>query len=451
MTSLIVWGGDRIRKMFLKEKKQRSGLKVVLVLATASALLAGLLFMKTARQDNPKIIEKEKISKMEIQSFSKGHFLVENESKFGYVDMKGKLVIKPEWDYISSFDKFDYAKTIKTLITKNDEKEVKINRVGLVDISGKTIFENKYDDVVVIDKDLFVVVENEKKNLVNSVEKKLLEEDAYEIVKIDNSRFIIIFSEKTDLDEICFGFVDEKRESIEKRFLLKDYDNLIAVDEEVLIVEKNKKVKMIDYDGKEIIPFEKYSYISKFKNGYAVIEKDKKFGVIDKSGKEVIKPKYLGISVSNLQDRFIFKEGELYGFINLEEKIIVPAIHEDITDFYGKRAIYSLDKFLKIIDENGKNVGDEKLEIVIDMKNNVVIGGTEAGMVAVKEDGARLVKKEVDDMNFWGSKYIKVKDRDKVEIFDYMGKSYLKLDNKDIDREFYNQINTEDKIYLFDE
>lgn len=106
---------------------------------------------------------------------------------------------------------------------------------------------------------------------------------------------------------------------------------VVAKAQQVLLpIEIENKWGFIDLNGKVIIAPQYETPINFYENGLAIIVKNKKFGLINQDGVEVIAPKYSELMWLN-KGLLSFLNDSLWGVINLNEKIIVPAKYLEIS------------------------------------------------------------------------------------------------------------------------
>lgn len=403
------------------------------------------------------------------------YIMIKKDDKFGYVDKNGKIVIDPVWDNISIFDNYGYARTIKN------------KKMGLIDKSGNSKLTNIYDDILTIGKNKFIVTENGKKNIIKD-KKKILKRE-YERLEPVTDKFYIV-GNKNQRNEIKLGLIYSDENDNIKKVFKEEYDNIIKIidnfflckidskikimilddtkekikineidiknkynklnyiDSDLMIVEKNKRIGVIDYKETEIVPFGKYDKINDFFNGHSVIKLGDKYGLINIEGKEIISPKYEYLKISSNDKKLLFKKNEKYGVIDFNEKIIVEPIYRELTDYYGNRAMYISNDKVGIIDEKGKLI--EEFLIVSEIKDDVVIGGDDEGFTAINADKKKIIKVMWSDVTFWGSKYIKMREKGTVKIIDYEGRKLFLGREQDITGEYYDQLNLGNEVYLFD-
>ena len=112
-------------------------------------------------------------------------------------------------------------------------------------------------------------------------------------------------------------------------------------------------VYFINKSGKIIAgPF--YSYIPNYINGMAIMNIDGKGLVVDETGKIILKSKYSLFEY--IEGLVSFVDNNLYGFMDLTGKVIIPAKYKYVTQSFkdGKACLETTDGNYSIIDKNGK-------------------------------------------------------------------------------------------------
>ncbi|MCH5220090.1 MAG: WG repeat-containing protein [Muribaculaceae bacterium] len=170
-----------------------------------------------------------------IGGFSENLCPIRVNNKWGYIDINGKVVIEPQYDYVRAF---------------TTQKVARVKKDGLefyIDDRGNTLFSCD-KALTPLEFDRSIIEKNGKKFLVDS--------KGYSICSID-------------ADEV-YGF--------------KETDSLATI-------IKDGKASKINLEGK-IVLNTKYDDIEKFINGVAIVTKNEKFGVIDLKGNEIITPSF---------------------------------------------------------------------------------------------------------------------------------------------------------------
>lgn len=271
-------------------------------------------------------------SKHYVMPFSEGLAVVrmENERgkiKYGFMNKKGKIVIKPKYDYVESFQN-GLALVYKGPDYSND-------KCGLINKKGKEILPVKYEEIKFLFGDLLAVKVGDKQgekwgiatkkgkeivkpiyDYIDSVDKKLglilarkdnktvcLNKKGKEVFHLLNLDFTY-FNEGVILGKKDgkWSFFPHKGKKVTKS---GTYDEIFGYQEGFSGMSKGEKRGFVTDKGKEVIEVGKYdgfgSYSREgldfyFKNGYLLVIKgpygNEKWGIVDKNGKEILSPQY---------------------------------------------------------------------------------------------------------------------------------------------------------------
>lgn len=118
------------------------------------------------------------------------------------------------------------------------------------------------------------------------------------------------------------------------------YEYVADFSEDKAAVRKNGLFGYINPKGKLLIEH-KYKYAGKFEEGIAIITRtDERVQVINTKGKNISKPyAYIGRWKAHTQ-RMSFRDDDLWGYLNFEGKMAIPATLESVTgytNFHGGR------------------------------------------------------------------------------------------------------------------
>lgn len=108
-------------------------------------------------------------------TFTNGFMKIkESDSKYGFINKKGKVITSKGYDHLSDFEDYGYA------VVTND------NSYGVINSNGKEVIKPEYDEIVLLDSDLFNTVKkssneevfafrvNDKYGIINSKGKILI-------------------------------------------------------------------------------------------------------------------------------------------------------------------------------------------------------------------------------------------------------------------------------------
>lgn len=336
-----------------------------------------------------------------------------NNPKIGFMDTKGRIIIKPTYDMASDF--YDgYANIIKDstygYIDKNGVEVLfkqyeetyfwygntgiakeKHGKFGLIDRKGNPLTDFIYNNMIgvfgfnhfkgILSKDSNHLLNDKgkivfNKNLEYDIKSDYFEKDSllvYEKI-IDNKKLqgivgldnVIVTEPKYDniyfIEDEDFFVVNKGRKY---GFINKSgveiipliYDEVaFNITEDLIAVKQNKKCGFINRNNEIIIPFE-YDETYPFFDGIALVKKENIYKGIDKNnniklkvGAEKNKFPFFSNNLS------IFEENNKYGYINKKGKVVIPAIYEYAYPFVNGMAYVELNGKSGFINKKGKEI-----------------------------------------------------------------------------------------------
>ncbi|TDQ25483.1 WG repeat-containing protein [Tenacibaculum caenipelagi] len=262
-----------------------------------------------------------------INYFNSDLFAFKNsDNKYGYLDKKGKEVIKANFDFANQFIN-DFAVIIK------DRKK------GIINKKGEIIIDPIYNDIHLYSPFTFTDVT----------------ESSFTFLDSEESFF---YTEKDGK----YGLLDNQLKTI----LQPTYDKIGAFTEGVALVSNNNKYGFIDKKGKIVIPiiYDKASY---FSEGLAPVNKDRKWGFINKNNETIIDFKFSGHVNPFYEGLARYCEycqkcysDQYYsvkncGFINKKGEIIIKPIYKSAKNFKNGISIVDNSKNLLLINKKNKS------------------------------------------------------------------------------------------------
>ncbi|MGG3806412.1 WG repeat-containing protein [Metabacillus fastidiosus] len=211
--------------------------------------------------------------------FSEGLASVEINGKDGFIDKKGKMVIKPQYGQAMGFSEGLSGVEIKGTYLW-----------GFIDKKGKMIIKPQYHNVSSFSEGMAQVFLNGKQGYINKSGKQVVK---------PQFRWSSDFSEGLAAVEINGkkGFIDKTG----KVKIKPQYDIVEDFSEGRAVVAKLDKIGLgrygvIDKNGKIIVPL-KYDYITSFSEGLASVMLNRQTGFIDINGNYVISPQNWQVSI----------------------------------------------------------------------------------------------------------------------------------------------------------
>lgn len=259
-----------------------------------------------------------------------------SSGKYGYCNELGQILVPATLDRAYDY-KFDLAVY---------EKE---RRYGLLDKSGKVIFDPIYkgmeitdDGYIILNDGLFIRILNTQMQLIDKFpngvyrlrfyENVYLEEDIssqYYIVKDFEGNLLASYSECDYLGDHLFQINNSGK--------ILNTSDLTALPKNKAVYNENigYDFMILDQKGEVVLELSDYDYVMPFSEGRAKVEKDGKYGYIDKNGAVVIPIQY-----DKAED---FKSGyasvcigdEKYSIDLQGHKLIDPRISENYQIFSG--------------------------------------------------------------------------------------------------------------------
>lgn len=289
---------------------------------------------------------------------------VRKGEKWGYIDSKGNVAIKPQFQYAQNFSSGLAAVRIG-------------GKTGYINKNGEIVIEPQFDDASFFDGDVAAfVVREDTENLIGFINK------SGKIILEPRFKYVGKFSEG-----LAYARIGDKNGYIDKNFkmVIEEQFYISGDFHEGLARVKKDNLSLngyIDKSGNFIIKDKFYSALD-FSEGFAAVQLKETmlWGVINKKGEFVIEPKYKGIGS--------FKDGlagvkidDKYGFMDINEKIIIQPQFDWIKDFndgyaavakkVDKNDTLSTPKYKwGFIDKKGNLVIDYKYDEVFSFENGV--------------------------------------------------------------------------------
>lgn len=311
--------------------------------------------------------------------------------------------------------------SIKNLLTNDKEKEVVVetayfsviedNKWGVIDNFGNYIINPEYDEMIIIpdkNEDLFICYEN-----VN------YENETY-TTKVLNAKGEKILKVFSNLEAI------------------ENYDNVETwYEANVLKYKDDEKYGLIDYKGNVVVKAE-------YDNIYAlpgvhnniIVEKEGKKGLVNsKLKKLVIEEAYTSIELlsENYSEGYIVSNGEKYGIINSDGKVILECNYDKILKFVGNKQYEIFNGIDNIIINNkGEEVLNIGAKTAISVNNDNYIFMYENKYGISNSSNEIIVNPEYEYLKYaFGSYYI-ISKNGKFGIISDDGQIKLELNYLDI-------------------
>lgn len=305
------------------------------------------------------------VSFMSILLFAQGTdqrlLPVKVNGKWGYIDIKGKMVISPQFDYTDEFSE-DFA-------------PIQIGKKwGYIDLNGKVIIDPSFDSAGKFSEAMAVVQIGDNYGYIDKKGKLIIPAIFISAEDFGNGIADVMIEVKNQ--------PNPKHSCIDKTGkLITDFDVVTPCSEGLILVRKEHKKGFIDPTGKPVIPFQ-FDDAHHFKDGIAVVQENSKWGCVDKAGNYVVPAKYDLIKDEISEGLVGVKVNGKWGFCDMKGEIKIAAEFNDIGSFSEGLASVVLNGKSGYIDRTGKIVIEPLYAKAFKFENGVA---RVAGSFEVKE------------------------------------------------------------------
>ena len=274
-------------------------------------------------------------------------FIIQRNSKSGIADIKGKVIIQPEYDsimfggiYVNAIKdgevtvldingkKLDNNNIYAKLPTTNPNYYITIDKneiYRIVDKDNNIKIENNYTYIEHIKDDYFIIYKNGKNGIIDLSGKSIADLKYNSIFKISGTEIVQANINSTNnitlLNKEMKIVCNMNNANIEKK-------------ENYVVIYSKDDMKYFDYSGNEI------SYKNLFPNNKLYAKKiNGKWGFIDKADKLIIQNEYEMVTEFNNYGFAGIKKDGKWGVVNSEGTIIQEPIYElkwENPSFIGK-------------------------------------------------------------------------------------------------------------------
>lgn len=294
----------------------------------------------------------------------------------------------------------------------------KNNKWGVIDNNGKTIIDTAYSEAIIIP--------NNKKPIFICTYNANYEDGTYE-TKVLNAKGKEIFTEYNKVQA------------------LENYDknNNVWYENNVLLVEKDGKYGLINFDGKEILTpeYENIYTLKGIENSLITI-KNEKLGLVDTTGHEVIPNNYQEIkSLGSDTKKYIVKENDKYGIYD-----VLECKYQEILALNNNK-IYCVKENgkYKVINETEEEVFKESFKEIKSIKDNIIVYKDSKGYTAYNIETEKKLEKTYTELTYTSNNMFIAKSGNNYGIINLDNET--KIDFKYSNINFYDDV----KVYELEE
>lgn len=287
----------------------------------------------------------------EVKPFSAGVAQVVVANKSGYIDEKGKILVEPHFTSISQVNDGSsvdliidntrgirlyggFNRKTKQLILPQLRADTVLGfglenaaayslggKWGVFDKSFKVLLPASYDRIDFFWEGLAVLTDKGLSGFVNTKGEIVLP-PKYQAL----GRFRDGLAPFKEFGKV--GFLNKSFQTI----IPAIYDDILRFDEKNLRaigVKQNGKWGLIDYTGKVVLPLE-YEACALGQWGLIRVKRDGKWGLIDTEGTEIIGFEYQG-GLTSLGDYLSARKNGKWGILSRDGQVVLDFIYDDVT------------------------------------------------------------------------------------------------------------------------
>jgi hypothetical protein len=295
----------------------------------------------------------------EVFPFRNGYARVRNGTRFGVIDMKGRIIVPIAFDYVSDMSEGLFVAR---------QGVFPASLCGYYDTTGKVAIPFRYVDALpfyhgkaMVKVGRFPYLKEVFIGRDGKLTTQIFSPTQYDMIGLE-SEGLIRFREKGK-----WGYLN----SDQSIFIPPTFEEAGDFSEGLAYIKLNGKYGYIDKSKKIVIPC-KFDMAGDFYKGVAIVytlhktqdefnSEAPQYGLIDKQGKEITPMKYDFIGMFSKTDHVaIVKKNGKQTIIDLNGKEIIPFKYDFISEFYDGVAVVSLfvnNRMLSgIIDKSGKEI-----------------------------------------------------------------------------------------------
>jgi hypothetical protein len=167
--------------------------------------------------------------------------------------------------------------------------------------------------------------------------------------------------------------------------------NNIFLDEDFLVLEKEKLVSLVHVSGKTVIKLsDGVEAIQKVSEDYVPIRKNSRWGFVDMDGKLRISNRYDDIKPFSEQLAAYSLRGN-WGFLDTNEKLVIQPFYDEVFPFKNGLAIVNINGLFGVIDYSGKEIVKAAYKSIRRTQSNLFVVEDQSGLYGLADENGRFI------------------------------------------------------------
>lgn len=274
---------------------------------------------------------------------------VQKDGKWGYIDIRGELVIP--FKFFNAREFSGGLAAVQTDQKENKKLDFIEEKWSFINKQGIAITSTGYETVGDFSEELAAVPGKDGKY--GYIDKKGKQVISHQFVNATPFNGGLALAKQKGF----WGYINTKGKFV----ISPEFDGARPFSEDLAAVSNmTMKWGYTDKKGNMAIPYTYYSAAS-FKSGHAVVCETDQCGIIDKKGNVVLPMKYKSLKRISSEYYAVNISGNKWGVIDIKGNFIIPAVY----DYIGS--------FSEGLIEAGNSKGDTLMAGFINLKNEVII------------------------------------------------------------------------------
>lgn len=303
-----------------------------------------------------------------LTMFNDGLAVVKENGKYGVIDKNGDIVVPLLSRYISPYNEGMAPSSEESIISTklNSQNDLYIlrsksnSKIGFVDKSGELVISMQYDYVCNFSEGLAAVGKKDGKFGYIDTKGNTVIPMEFDLAGDFHDGFAIVYNGN-------YGFINKNGVIA----ISTQYSNARSFHEGLAAVCKDNKWGFIDINGTVVVPIE-YDIVGDFNEGLTYVNKGNKTCFIDKKGKEkeILSFSYFGELHEGL---LAVKKNGKYGFVNTKGNIVIPLEFDDVSDFHEGVALVCKNHKVGFVNKKGEIVVPLEYDAASDFSEGLAV------------------------------------------------------------------------------
>ena len=327
----------------------------------------------------------------EVGPFQEGLAVVSKDDKFGIIDKKNQVVVDFQYDEILEF-------VNNRAIVRKEQK------YGVIDRLGKLIFPLDFDDISLNERGVYDVMKDDINRMYDL---------NFQALAYVNGVVVLSFSQWMSNQHPEYEFIGDLDQTSNRA-----------------VVKVSGQLNYIDSTGKLMLtnPLEWFPdalSVAKFYNGFAVYRKKEKYGLIDLNGKLVQKAVYE--SSGPYTGFWPVKDKGNWALLDVKGKVVLPFEYDFIRYFPEMGYLVGRKEFFGLVNEAGKMVLPLSFSNIKPFEQQYFYLTIEEKHGLFTRDGKEVLAIQYDRIQRYDSESLVLQEGDKLSYYFPSTHSFVSL------------------------